>query len=283
MRPPFQEQLCALFINCYIKPQVLPEFAIISLVIAPQSLKDEAVKLSVKEFGNENTRGDVILIHGTGAKAEMWNPQVKILVDAGFRCIVPDLRGHGDSIEPEEKADISSHINDLLETVADYEIKWPAVFVGHSLGSIISLELAAIRPELVGKILAASMPGKVPQVTVKAFKVFLGKPFLALKDSAVHRSLGWRERVLLDTNHYSLSQVVENFHDADYVSNVPKVTCPVHFAVGRLDPIALCVHSELMHKAIPGSTFKVIEWAAHNCMDSRPAEFNRWFREKMEI
>ena len=241
------------------------------------------MKLSTKEFGKGNTRGDVVLIHGTGAKAEMWTPQINILVESGFYCIVPDLRGHGESAEPGEKTDINSHLTDLLETLADYDIKYPATFIGHSLGSIISLELSVKRPDMVAKILAVSTPGKVPQLTVSAFKVFLGAPFHAIKDTPIHRSLGWRERVLLDTNHYSLSQVVENFHDMDFVSNLPKASCPVHFAVGRLDPVALCMHTEQMHKSLPGSTIKVIEWAAHNCMDSRPSEFNRWFKEKMDI
>ncbi len=239
------------------------------------------MKLSVKEFNKEAKRGDVILIHGTGARAEMWSPQIDLLVDRGWRCIVPDLRGHGESHEPGESTDLKVHLSDLLETLSDYQIKWPAIFVGHSLGSIISLELAAEKPELVKKILAVSLPGRVPRVTVSAFKLFLNFPYHAIKDTVIHRSLGWREQVLIDTNHHSLKQVVDHFQDLDYVTALPQVSCHVHFAVGRLDPVAPWKHVETMHKAIHGSTLKVIEWAGHNCMDSQPEEFNRWFLEKM--
>ena len=239
------------------------------------------MKLALKEFGKTNTRGDVILLHGTGACAEMWSPQIDLLVKEGWRCLAPDLRGHGESHEPGEKTGLDKHIEDLLETLEPYNVKWPAVFVGHSLGSIIAIELASVRPELVGEILAVSLPGKVPGLTISAFKLFLGLPYRAIKDTVIHRKLGWRERVLLDTNHYSLSQVLENFAGLDYVRQLPPLQCPVHFAVGRLDAVAPWKHVETMHKCLPGSTLQVIEWAGHNCMDSQPEAFNRWFLERM--
>lgn len=240
------------------------------------------MKLAVKEFGLGNTRGDVILIHGTGARAEMWQPQIELLTAAGWHCLVPDLRGHGESAEPCEVTDLQRHMHDLLETLKDYTVRWPAVFVGHSLGSIISLEMAEKNPEMVKKVLAVSLPGRVPKVTVLAFKMFLSHSYHRLKDTPIHRSLAWRERTLIDTHHHSLHQVLQNFQDLDYINNLPKVQCPVHFVVGRLDPVAPCHHVETMHRMVPGSTFKIIEWAGHNCMDSQPKEFNRWFIEKME-
>lgn len=240
------------------------------------------MKLAVRVFGAKNGRKDAILLHGTGARAEMWSPQVEILSANGWRCIVPDLRGHGQSHEPGERTNLSLHIEDLLETLEDYAIEWPAVFVGHSLGSIISMELAASRPELVSKVLAVSLPGRVPRITVEAFKVFLNYHH-TIKDTPIHRNLGWRERVLIDTNHHSLNQVLENFQNLDYISDMPRPSCPVHFAVGRLDPVAPWKHVETMHRNLPGSSFKLIEWAGHNCMDSQPAAFNHWFREKMEV
>ncbi len=241
------------------------------------------MKLAIKEFGTGGSKGDVILIHGTGAKAEMWNPQIEMLVKDGWHCIVPDLRGHGESAEPEEKTDLKTHMQDLFETFDDLEIKWPAVWIGHSLGSILSLEVASVQPQLVSKILAVSFPGKVPAVVANAFKVFLNLPYQSLRNTAIHRNLGWRERVLLDTNSYSLGQVVENFHSLDYINNIPKVDCPVHFAVGRFDPVAPSMHVESIHKAMPGSSLQIIEWAGHNPMDSQPIAFNKWFRKTMEL
>lgn len=239
------------------------------------------MKLALKEFGEKGKKGTVVLIHGTGARAEMWNPQVKLLVDNGWHCLLPDLRGHGESPEPGEKTDIAVHLQDVTETLEEAGLKEPAIFAGHSLGSIVSLELAAIKPEMFKSILAVSMPGRVPKMTVDAFRIFLTWPYNSIRGTALHKSLPWRERVLVDTNHFSLSQICENFADLNYLENVPKVICPVHFAVGRLDPVAPWRHVESMHKAIPGSTFELIEFAGHNCMDSQPKAFNSWFLKKL--
>jgi pimeloyl-ACP methyl ester carboxylesterase len=240
-----------------------------------------AVKVYDVEPGTKPVK-DIILIHGTGARAEMWRDQIDRLTAKGYRCFVPDLRGHGETHEPGEHTDIHVHLSDVVETLSDLDINFPAVFAGHSLGSIISLELAQTHPQFIEKILAVSMPGKVPGLTTEAFKWFLGWPFKSLKGSVVHRNLAWREKVLLDTHHFTLSQVVHNFAKINYAERLPVIKCPVHFAVGRLDPVAPYFHVESMHRALPGSTVKVIEWAGHNCMDSQPEEFNRWFFEKLE-
>lgn len=239
------------------------------------------MRLAVKVHGDKGGAGDIVLIHGTGARAEMWTPQIKLLENLGYRCIVPDLRGHGESDDSTDRMDINAHLNDIVETLEHYDLQYPAIFAGHSLGSIISLELAAQRPELISKILAAAMPGRVPALTVLTFRAFLGAPFHAIKGSVIHKNLAWRERVLLDTSHNSLKQIVDNFADLNYVENLPAVQCPVHFVVGRLDPIAPAKHVEQMHKQLPNSSLQVIEWAGHNCMDSQPEPFNRWFLQKL--
>jgi len=239
------------------------------------------MQLSLQIYGPENRPRDIVLLHGTGAHGDMWRHQIALLVKAGYRCVVPDLRGHGKTEEPGENADIKAHLHDVIETLEATDITFPAIFAGHSLGAIICLELAQVRPELVGRVLAVSMPGRVPGVTTEAFRWFLGWPYHGVKKANIHRYLGWRERVLMETDKRALEQVVTNFADLDYCSNIPIVTCPVHFAVGRLDPIAPYFHTETMHRSMPKSSLQIIEWAGHNCMDSQPEAFNKWFMEKL--
>jgi pimeloyl-ACP methyl ester carboxylesterase len=240
------------------------------------------VRLVTRIFGEENSGRDIVLIHGTGARAEMWRRQIEGLLQRGYRCIVPDLRGHGETGEPGEEAPIAAHLQDVIETLDDVGVAYPAVFAGHSLGAIISLELAQIHPHMVKEILAIAMPGRVPVLTVEAFRVFLGSPYQVLRQTKLHRTLGWRPRVLCETNKHALEQIMLNFASIDYCSNVPTVSCPVHFVVGRLDPVAPYVYATKMHQAMPNSTFHVIEWAGHNSMDSQPRAFDKWFWEKID-
>lgn len=241
------------------------------------------MRLVTRIFGEEHTGKDVVLIHGTGARAEMWQRQIDGLVARGYRCIVPDLRGHGETHEPEEEADIQAHLNDMLETLDDLKVSYPVVFAGHSLGAIIALELAEKKPHMVAKVLAVGMPGRVPMLTTEAFRWFLGWPYKSLRETQLHRTLGWRPRVLVETNRYALEQIMINFASINYCDNMPKIDCPVHFVVGRLDPIAPYVYVHKMHQAIPKSSMQIIEWAGHNCMDSQPKAFDTWFFAKIEV
>jgi pimeloyl-ACP methyl ester carboxylesterase len=243
------------------------------------------MRLATKIFGEENRgRTDIVLLHGTGARAEMWRRQIQPLIENGFRCIVPDLRGHGDSHEPGDPCDLEEHLRDLEDTIAALDIKFPAAFAGHSLGAIIAMELACRRPELFTQILAISLPGRVPSLTAEAFRWFLGWPYKTIRGAGIHRRLDWRTRELIATNHHTLEQIMLNFRQLDYVAQgPPPVPCPVHFAVGRFDPVAPAKYTVEMHRRLPGSTLEIIEWAGHNPMDSQPAAFNRWFFEKLGV
>ena len=59
--------------------------------------------------------------------------------------LAPDLRGHGRS-GWEPPWDLDTHLDDVLETFGDTV---PSLWVGHSFGGRLVLELAARRPELV--------------------------------------------------------------------------------------------------------------------------------------
>jgi pimeloyl-ACP methyl ester carboxylesterase len=211
----------------------------------------------------------------------MWQRQIAKLVDLGYRCIVPDLRGHGESHEPGEVCDLKEHIGDIIETLEPQQIRYPAIWAGHSLGAIIAIELAQLRADMFSKILAVSMPAKVPALTAEAFKWFVGGPHQAIKESGLHRNLDFRTRELISTNNHSLHQIATHFAQLNYLNRVPKILCPVHFAVGRLDPVAPCSEMQRLHKAMKGSTLTIIEWAGHNPMDSQAAAFDRWFFEKL--
>jgi pimeloyl-ACP methyl ester carboxylesterase len=223
-----------------------------------------------------------VLIHGTGSGAEMWRPHLSSLVAKGYRCFLPDLRGHGSSHEPEEQTDIDVHLRDLDETFKKLDINFPAIFIGHSLGATISLYLAERHPELVKQVFAVGMPGKVPPAIAIAFRVYLSWPYEKLRGTDLHKSLPMRQRMLIDTHKHALTQIVNNFGDLDFVSNVLDVKCPVHFAVGRFDPVAPHYYTAKMHEAMPGSTLQVFEWGGHNFMDQYPEKFGDWLSKYLE-
>lgn len=239
------------------------------------------MKLSLRVVGSNAGNVDVVLIHGTGSSSEMWHRQVEMLSRNGYRSFLLDLRGHGDTHEPEEFTDLKVHVDDVLETLHDGGIEFPAAFVGHSLGSLISLNIAQTQPELADKLLLAALPGKVYAPVATAFRLFLKGPFHSVKRSKIHEKMAWRERTLFNTPVHSLSQIVENFSNVNLFADPFTLECPVHLSAGRFDPVAPIDQIMKIHKSLPNSTLKVFDLAGHNFMDYNTHAFNRWILEKL--
>lgn len=86
----------------------------------------------------------ILLIHGFINTRKSWDNTIlkQALLDKGYRVIVPDLRGNGDSDKPHEDEAYSedAEVMDLLFLMAELKIrKYNAV--GYSRGSIILAKL----------------------------------------------------------------------------------------------------------------------------------------------
>jgi 3-oxoadipate enol-lactonase len=97
------------------------------------------------EIGGEGP--GVVLVHGALCSNVDWRPQMQWL-DAEFRVISPDLRGHGRSTAPYDGCTIERFAADLNALVAALGLA-PAVLVGHSLGARVVIEAATACPRHV--------------------------------------------------------------------------------------------------------------------------------------
>ena len=226
-------------------------------------------------------KSDVVLIHGTGSNSQMWAPQVEALSRTGHRCFLIDLRGHGETPEPYEQTNIEVHKADVLGTIDTLDLNYPAIFVGHSLGAIISMELAQLKPEMFEQIFAVGMPGRVLSLVVVIFRVILRLPYEKLRGTGLQKALPWRLRTLINTDRFTLTQIADNFQCLDYVSQPFNIKCPVHFSAGRFDPVAPFLYVQRMHRSLPQSTLQVFEFAGHNHMDQYPNQFNKWLSRSL--
>lgn len=89
----------------------------------------------------------VVTIPGMGDLRSTWRMLTPQFVDAGYRVINTDLRGHGDSdtsFSTYGNEQSASDVIALLESLGE-----PATLVGNSMGAAIGVLVAAERPELV--------------------------------------------------------------------------------------------------------------------------------------
>jgi non-heme chloroperoxidase len=75
----------------------------------------------------------VVLSHGWGCNADVWDPQMIFLVGKGYRVIAHDRRGHGRSDQPGHGNDMDTYADDLAALIDALDLK-DVVLVGHSTG-----------------------------------------------------------------------------------------------------------------------------------------------------
>ncbi len=88
----------------------------------------------------------VVLLHGLGGTSNTWTPQLGLL--GRHRAIRPDLPGSGRSPLGGQALSIEALVERVLAVVRGLGIE-RAVFVAHSMGSIVAQHLALRQPRLV--------------------------------------------------------------------------------------------------------------------------------------
>ena len=101
--------------------------------------------LALQQWGDPDAPV-IVCVHGIQAHARRFRRLAEErLVPAGFRVVAPHLRGHGDSTwDPPWGIQAQ-----LAEAIELGESLGPVVWLGHSFGGRLVLELAATRPDLV--------------------------------------------------------------------------------------------------------------------------------------
>jgi pimeloyl-ACP methyl ester carboxylesterase len=104
----------------------------------------------------------VVLLHGFPDCGRLWRHQVPALAGAGFRVVVPDLRGYGRSGKPGAVGAYSLSVvaRDVMAILADLHIAQAHV-VGHDWGASLAWALACLAPGSVDHlaVLSVGHPG----------------------------------------------------------------------------------------------------------------------------
>jgi pimeloyl-ACP methyl ester carboxylesterase len=137
----------------------------------------DGIDLSVAEAGEGPA---IVLCHGFPELAYSWRHQVPVLVDAGYRVLVPDMRGFGASSAPSEieAYDVIELCGDMLGLL-DEAGESSAIFVGHDWGANVVWWLAAVHPERVRAVAGMSVPfvPRAPAPPIPIMRRHLGEDF----------------------------------------------------------------------------------------------------------
>lgn len=103
----------------------------------------------------------LLLIHGYPEMGITWRKVIAPLTAAGFRLVMPDLRGAGGSARPLTGYDKSTLAADLAGVLDSLGIETPAAVVGHDIGAMVAFAFARRFPERTRRlaILDSVIPG----------------------------------------------------------------------------------------------------------------------------
>ncbi len=101
----------------------------------------------------------ILLCHGFPETAHAWRHQIAALSAAGFRAIAPDLRGYGDSLQPEAIDAYTAYhaVGDLVGLLDALDVRQAAI-VGGDWGATVAWQAAMMRPDRFRAVVALGVP-----------------------------------------------------------------------------------------------------------------------------
>lgn len=213
-------------------------------------------------FTDEGKGEAVILIHGFINSGDSWNGTVlkKELLKAGYRVIIPDLRGNGKSDKPQQPEAYSNdaEVKDL-KLLADFLKLSNFMAIGYSRGSIVLAKWMTKEPRIKKAVLGGmgldfTNPNWPRRIMFA--DAFSGRsPLNSETEGAVNyaKSIGADLKVL---------GWLQDFQPVTSVQALKKIKIPVLVIAGDLDhdngePQALA-------KILPNSTLKIVSGNHNN-------------------
>ncbi|MEI7539506.1 MAG: alpha/beta fold hydrolase [Candidatus Saccharibacteria bacterium] len=115
--------------------------------------------LHVEEFHTpKKPREIIVLIHGMGNSLHSWDPVIKGL-SRDVRVIAIDMLGFGKSPKPLwETYNVNIQAMAIARTLVGLKLNKKPIIVGHSMGSLVAIELAKNFSPLIKRLVLCSPP-----------------------------------------------------------------------------------------------------------------------------
>ena len=207
------------------------------------SVESAGATISWREFGPADGR-PVLVVHGFGSNGAAnwldagWEAP---LTEAGFRSIVVDLRGHGDSGRPvgPEHYRPEFFIDDLIAVLDALGLERVG-YLGYSFGARLGWDLGIAHPERVERLVLGGFALGSPMTD---FDVEAARTFIADGSEIAHPLTGalMRMSALVPGSDLArLVDVVEGIKDAELppAGEGPVPEAPICIVVGQRDEIA---------------------------------------------
>lgn len=202
----------------------------------------------------------IVFLHGIASDSSTWQNVLPLLPET-YRPITIDLLGFGESPKPSRNNySTRDHAKAVIKTIKKLGIQTPVVIVGHSMGSLIAVEVARRRPDIVKSLIMVSAPlytnSEIKQARLQGPLVVTNVLFSLYKRIILHEKLSLRAAQALmklspnaatftldkDTWLPFKKSLQNTIMNQTTLTDIPTINKPMQLIYGRLDMLVIAKH-----------------------------------------
>ncbi|MDV6013689.1 3-oxoadipate enol-lactonase [Haloechinothrix sp. LS1_15] len=244
--------------------------------------------------GGDADTPTVVLSGSLGSDLGMWYPQVGPLVEAGYRVVRYDHRGHGASPVPNgpySMADLGGDAVALLDALRLGPVHW----VGLSLGGMVGMWLGKHAGDRLASLtLCCTSAALDPTPWAERTKVVRARGTTAVAGAVVDRwltpeyaeahpeTVRWMRGMIEATPDEGYASCCTAIATMDLAGGLGSIATPTLVLAGERDPATPPGHGRRIAETIPGARFAIVGQAAHLANVECADEVNRYLIEHVK-
>ncbi|MBA4739836.1 MAG: alpha/beta hydrolase [Burkholderiales bacterium] len=232
----------------------------------------------------QNDKPTILFIHGAANDHSVWNTQCRYFSTHGWNALAIDLPAHGQT--DGSALDSISALSDWIQKCTEIlEIEKLSI-VGHSMGSLIGLELASKSNTIVSRLALvgtnAPMPVSEHLLETSKNKAEIAYQMINQYSFSSRAKLGKNDIPgisMLGVSIKLMQRTKPGVLHADFVAcnsyvngitAAEKIACPTLLLLGSQDKMTPAPRAKVMGEVIPNSTVKVLSGTGHALMAEQP-------------
>ena len=248
-------------------------------------------EISIGETGSGPA---VVFIHGSGPGASgssNFKQNIAAFVDAGYRVLLPDMIGYGDSSKPEGIDYTLALFTDTLYDALVQAGVTKAVLVGNSLGGGVAIQMSLDHPGFAEKLVLMA-PGCIEELPVyfampgiaKMVGDFTSPDFTLDDQRKLVSNLVYDASVITDAlvaERYAVARtqpkdVLARMRTPNLAPRLGELPMPIIGFWGQNDEFCPASGAQRFLDACPDARFMTFNKVGHWVQVERTAEFNRY-------
>jgi non-heme chloroperoxidase len=257
----------------------------------------DGVDIFFKDWGSGQP---VVFSHGWPLTSDAWDPQLRLVAEAGYRAIAHDRRGGGRSSQPWDGNDLTTYADDLAGLIEHLDLH-DVVLVGHSTGGgEVTRYMGRHGTARVAKaVLLSAIPPLMLQTDANpeglpmsvfddlragvasdrsAFYQDLSAPFYGANRPGSSVSQGKREEFWLQSMTVGIKSAydcIKAFSETDTTEDLKAIDVPTLILHGDDDQIVpIVAAAQKSIELVKDATLKIYPGAPHGLTGAHEQQFN---------